>query len=254
MTAMAFWVACFGAGVGSQAIAMPQKSSEKVPNQESVKSDEDNQEKEPAWIGKPVNLLKSDSLEGWEVINFGGEGDIEVANGVLLLEAGEPFTGMASTLEDLPKTNYEISLTGRKLQGTDFFCGLTFPVDQSHCSLIVGGWGGTLVGLSCIDDQDAARNDTNLTMKFEKKQWYKIRVQVRPERIAVWIDDKKVINKNIVGKKISLRGDVALCEPIGICSFQTDAEIKDFRLRRFKPERNPAETPGKSQPLTHSDQ
>ena len=189
---------------------------------------------EPRWVDKPKNLLDSDSLDGWELLNFGGEGDVEVVKGVLMLGSGDPFTGVSSTRDDLPKTNYEISLSARKTQGIDFFCGLTFPVAESHCTLVVGGWGGGLVGLSCIDDLDASHNDTQSIMKFETNRWYKIRVRVEPKRISTWIDGKQVINQDIAGKKISLRGDVTLCRPLGLCSFQTDAELKDIHIRRFK--------------------
>ena len=198
--------------------------------------DEDaNKPEEPDWIDEGVALLDDESLDGWEEIEFGGEGDITIENGILDFTAGDPFTGISSTGDDHPKTNYEISLEGRKMDGTDFFCGLTFPVADSHCTLIAGGWGGATVGLSCINDKDASSNDTCTYMKFEKKQWYKIRVRVQPKSISVWIDDKQVVNQNIEGKKISLRGDTELCKPIGICSFMTGAEFKNVRIRKFNP-------------------
>jgi hypothetical protein len=191
------------------------------------------QEPEPKWTSKPKSLFDGKSLEGWETIEFGGQGDCEIKDGRIELQAGDPFTGISSTRDDLPKTNYEISLEARKTDGIDFFCGLTFPVEESHCTLIVGGWGGSTVGLSCIDDQDASRNDTCSYLKFEKNQWYKIRVRVQPETIQVWIDGEKVVDKNIKGKKISLRGDTTLCKPMGLCSFMTVAEYKNIKLRKF---------------------
>ena len=195
-------------------------------NQENVPSDE-------TIFGELEDLFAKNTLDGWEVPNFGGEGDCDVNDGVLTLGSGNPITGVSSQRDDLPKTNYEISLDARKIDGTDFFCGLTFPVAESHCTLIVGGWGGTLVGLSCIDDQDASGNDTKLIRKFEQEQWYKIRVRVQPENISVWIDEKQVIDKNIVGKKISLRNDIDLCKPLAICAFQTIAEFKHVQLRKI---------------------
>ena len=194
---------------------------------------EKEEEPEPKWTSKPTSLFDGNSLDDWETIEFGGQGDCEVKEGRIELQAGDPFTGISSTRNDLPKTNYEISLEARKTDGIDFFCGLTFPVDKSHCTLIVGGWGGSTVGLSCIDDQDASRNDTCSFLKFEKNQWYKIKVRVQPETIQVWIDDEKVVDKNIKGKKISLRGDTTLCKPMGLCSFMTVAEYKNIQLRKF---------------------
>jgi hypothetical protein len=177
------------------------------------------------------SLFDGKTLNEWETIEFGGEGDVEVVDSAIAMEAGVMMTGICLEDEaDLPKTNYEISLDARKIDGTDFFLGLTFPVADSHCTLIVGGWGGTLVGLSCINDQDASSNDTAMYKKFEKKQWYKIRLRVEPERITTWIDDEKVIDKNI-----SLRGDTDLCKPLGMCNFMTASEYKNIELRKFEP-------------------
>ncbi len=202
----------------------------------------DDQQSEPQWIGEPVSLFDGKSLEGWEVIEFGGQGDSTIENGRLAFEAGDPFTGISSTNETLPKTNYEVSLEARKMDGTDFFCGLTFPVADSHCTLIVGGWGGSTVGLSCIDGKDASSNETCTLMKFTKEQWYRIRIRVEPENLSVWIDDKQIVNQSIAGRKISLRGDTVLCEPLGICSFMTVAEYRNIQLREFKPIKKPVVT------------
>lgn len=191
------------------------------------------------WIDKGQTLFNGDSLADWDEINFGGEGDITLKDGLLEFQAGDPFTGISSTRQQLPKTNYEISLEARKMDGIDFFCGLTFPVDDSHCTLIVGGWGGATVGLSCIDGKDASSNETCTYMKFEKEQWYKIRIRVQPGRISVWIDDQEVVDQDIEGHKISLRGDTELCKPLGLCSFMTVAEFRNARIRQFSPLSDP---------------
>ena len=44
-----------------------------------------------------------------------------------------------------PKTDYEVSLEAMRVDGVDFFCGMTFPVRSEFCTLIVGGWGGEVV-------------------------------------------------------------------------------------------------------------
>ena len=185
-------------------------------------------------LSKPSLLFDGKNLDYWEEIEFGGEGDITIEDGILNFESGEELTGIASTLEDLPKTNFEVSLEARRTGGIDFFCGLTFPVADSHCTLILGGWGGGTCGLSCIDDKDASSNDTNLIMSFKENQWYKIRVRVEPDRIGAWVDDKQIIDANIKGKKISLRGDTSFCEPMGIVTFQTQAQYRKIELRTIK--------------------
>lgn len=180
-------------------------------------------------------LFDGKSLTGWKSTKFGGEGEVTVVEGSILLDMGSPLTGVTYTNgKDLPKTNYEIRLEARKTAGSDFFCGLTFPVADSHCSFIVGGWGGGLVGLSSIDGNDAARNDTSTIHTFKDNQWYRLRVRVLPENISAWIDDKQVVDRDIKGFKISTRGEVDLSKPLGISNYETKAEIRKIELRRLK--------------------
>ena len=50
------------------------------------------------------------------------------------------LSGITTTLKDLPTTNYEVEFEAQRVMGTDFFVGYTFPVGDSACSLILGGW------------------------------------------------------------------------------------------------------------------
>lgn len=186
------------------------------------------------WVGKARNLLPKKEFGKWEPISFGGEGDCHVQNSVLTIESGDPMTGIHLPVKDLPKNDYEITLEARRMDGIDFFCGLTFPVNEEHCCLIVGGWSGAVVGLSNIDDEDASSNPSRKLMTFEDERWYKIRVRVLTERIVVWIDDKCVVDQNIKDKKISLRGDTLSCRPLGLCTFQTTSETRKLAIRKFK--------------------
>ena len=177
------------------------------------------------------SLFDGKTLENWEEIQFGGEGEIEITNGAIHMESGDPLTGIR-VVEDLPlpKTNYEIAFEGIKYEGDDFFAALTFPVADSFCTLVVGGWGGTLVGLSNLNDEDASENDTNLRRKFEADQWYRIRVRVVPDKITAWIDDEKLIDESIKGVKVSIRNDVIATTPLGITSFMTVSGIRNIRI------------------------
>ena len=69
-----------------------------------------------------------------------------------------------------------------KIEGADFMCGLTFPVGDSHASLILGGWGGTVAGISSIDGHDASENETSSFISFPKDRWYTIRMRVTPNK------------------------------------------------------------------------
>ncbi len=185
------------------------------------------------------SLFDHKQLGNWKPTNFGAEAEVKVEAGVLRCEMGYPMTGVTWTSDketefELPVSNYEISLEAQRVDGDDFFCGLTFPVNDSHCSLIVGGWGGTLVGLSCIDGDDASRNDTKLHRNFENGQWYRIRVRVLPNRIKAAIDDKWVIDRDISGAEISVRSETLKCRPLGLCCFDSVAQFNNIKIRRIK--------------------
>ena len=112
-------------------------------------------------------LFDGKTLANWKPTKFSGEGAVKVENGRLVLEAGKTLTGITWAGPALPTTNYEIALQAMRVEGRDFFAGVTFPVDDSFCSLILGGWGGAVVGLSSINGMDASENDTSQSIEFE---------------------------------------------------------------------------------------
>ena len=91
-------------------------------------------------------MFDGQTLGGWHEIPFAGHGEVHCQAGTVVLSMGDPFTGIIWT-NDFPKVNYEVALDAMRLMGTDFFCGLTVPVGDKFCSLIVGGWGGSLIGI-----------------------------------------------------------------------------------------------------------
>src|SRR4029453_14204736 len=98
----------------------------------------------------------------------------------------------------------------------------TFPVKDSHATLIVGGWGGGLVGLSSLIGQDGSENETREFMLFDLGRWYRIRLRVGETNISAWIDDDHIIDADIRDRSISLRpGDIELSAPFGLASWST---------------------------------
>jgi len=184
------------------------------------------------WSTNWTSLFDGKSLTNWAVTDFAGHGPVTVGEGQIKIAMGDDLGGINWTNGPLPKTDYEISLDAVKVAGSDFFCGLTFPVADSSCSLIVGGWGGGLIGLSSLDDQDASENETTRSMYLETGHWYHVVVRVTPKKIMAWLDNDKVVDVSIVGRKVSLRpGAIYLSEPLGVATFSTTAELKNFKLR-----------------------
>jgi len=156
---------------------------------------------------------------------------VKVEGGRILLGSGY-MTGITWTNE-LPHLNYEVSLDAMRVEGSDFFCGLTFPVDQSSCSLIACGWGGSVVGLSSLDYADAASNETTHFVDFQNGRWYHIRVRVEPDRIQAWIDDERLIDVKTTGRKISILSECEPSVPLGVATYSTTAALRNLKLRRL---------------------
>lgn len=182
---------------------------------------------EPVW----TSLFDGKTLAGWKNTPFGGGSEAEVENGLLQVEAGEELSGVQYTGQ-VPRMGYEVSLEAMRRTGLDFFCGLTFPVGEKHMTFVVGGWGGSTVGLSSIDKQDASQNETHQIRFFKDNQWYKIRLRVEPERIQAWIDGERVVDVNTKGKSLDLRpGEIEISVPFALATFRTSASFREIRLR-----------------------
>lgn len=177
-------------------------------------------------------LFDGKTLAGWKVSDFAGHGEVVVKDGQIILEMGPAdLTGITWTGGDLPKMDYEITLEAARLDGNDFFCGLTFPVNDSCCSLVCGGWGGTIVGLSCLDGFDAANNETTKFKEFDTGTWYEIRVRVTESKIEAWIDDEPFVDANTEGRKIGVRMEVEASQPFGIAAWRTKAGVRNIHVR-----------------------
>ena len=183
-------------------------------------------------------LFDGTSLSGWRETDFKQGGSVTVTNGLLVFHRGQPFVGVNCTNE-ISTLNYEVAFDAMRLDGSDFFCALTFPVRESCCSLIVGGWGGGVVGLSSVDGGDASENETMNYVSFESGRWYRIRLRVTEQKIEAWIEQKKVVNLVTTGRKLSVRfGEIMMSQPFGLASWETSAA---FRAIKIRPVSGPAE-------------
>jgi Domain of Unknown Function (DUF1080) len=187
-------------------------------------------------------LFDGKDLKGWKVTDFAGHADVTVdpnfkpdpkaaAAPAVILEMGAVLTGLTWT-NPPPKGEFEVSYDAMKLDGSDFFCALTFPAADGHCSLIIGGWGGGIVGISSVDGMDASENETTKFMSFDKNRWYHIRVRVTKAKIEAWIDQDKVVDLKTAERRITVRaGEIELAEPFGISAYQTKAALRNIRLK-----------------------
>ncbi|MBI2686602.1 MAG: DUF1080 domain-containing protein [Acidobacteria bacterium] len=182
----------------------------------------------PNWI----SMFDGNTLGDWKEAPFEGRGKITTIKNTIQLGKGR-ITGIAWT-GAFPKSNYEIRFEAVRITGKDFFAGITFPVNDTHCTWINGGWDGTVVGLSNLDGNDASENDTSTSRDFETGRWYAFRLAVAPNRIQAWIDNAEIINVDITKRRVSIRfDDLDLCLPLGFASYATEAGLRNIAWRRL---------------------
>jgi hypothetical protein len=179
------------------------------------------------------SLFDGKSLGSWQSVDFGGQGDVKVENGVIKVAEGASLSGIRWTGEAPPRTNYEFSLEAMKVDGTDFFCGIVFPVGKDTCSFVAGGWGGGVTGLSSVDHMNASENETASDQTYVKNKWYTIRLRVTPAKIEVWLDTKQVVNLELKDRQISVHPAVESAAPLGISNYQTSSQYRNITLKKL---------------------
>ncbi|MDP6542525.1 MAG: DUF1080 domain-containing protein [Phycisphaerae bacterium] len=188
-------------------------------------------------VGQEVELFNGRDLTGWNILTkeyFDMPGKVSVKDGAMILGSGSELTGVQWGGEML-RTDFTVSLEARRVDGSDFFCGLTFPVGKGYVSLILGGWGGMVVGLSNVDDMAANENATTQAIEFVKNKWYSIEVTVSEGYVRVWLDDEKIIEQVIKGKRFDIWPQQELLRPLGVSTYCTVGAIRRFAVKRLVP-------------------
>ena len=189
---------------------------------------------------KSVSLFDGKTLKGWKMCNYAGMGEVKVnpETGALRVTRGEILSGIRIDNFDkrkLPKVNYELSLEARRVEGEDFFCCLTFPYKKTHASFVLGGWGGSVCGISSIDFMDAMENSTMTVRDFDQGKWYNLRLLVTDNRFQAFVGEKKIVNVGIKGRKIGMRfGEIEESVPLGLSTFRTTAEYRNIKIRHLE--------------------
>ena len=182
------------------------------------------------------SLFNGKNLDNWKITEFGGQGYVTVDdNDDIVIREGADLSGITSTRKDLPTTDYEVKFEAQRQSGTDFFSGFTFPVGDSACSLILGGWGGGVCGISSLDFMDASENETTSYENFVRGRWYKVRVRVTDKLIEAWLDGKRLVKVERELYRIDVRFEMELSKPMGFATYQTVGRIRNARLRKLPP-------------------
>jgi hypothetical protein len=179
-----------------------------------------------------TRMFDGEKLGLWKKTDFYQAGNVYVKDGCLILEKSPWMTGVTWT-GPLISMNYEISFEAMRVEGNDFFCGLTFPVGKSSCSLILGGWSNQVSGLSTLDHKDASLNETTLETSLQNNRWYKIALRVTPSRIQASIDGEWIVDVDTTGKNIDIRTECIPSLPLGFATYKTTGSLRNIHLAGY---------------------
>lgn len=180
-------------------------------------------------------LFDGETLNNWKPVtlyDFMHAGKISVKEGAIHLEQGAPATGIQFQGE-FPKMGYELSYDARRLEGGDFFGTAILPVDDRFIGFVLGGWGGSLCGFSCIDGFSADENESTIVREFKTGEWYRIRIRVVPDTITVWINGEEATKLDIKDRKVSNRLEMEPVEPMGFSTWYTTSELKNITVEKL---------------------
>ena len=190
---------------------------------------------------KPIAIFDGKTLAGWRAADtnaYEKPGKVVVKDNAIVLPQGRAATGVVYAKDDFPTSNYEVSLEARRTEGSDFFCGMTFPVGKQHCTFIGGGWGGGTTGLSNVDGFNADENETTNFVEFKNGQWYKFRLRVTDAKIQVWIDKEKMVDLDRKDKKFDIWWEQEPLRPFGIGNWHCSSELRKLTLTRLEKPKN----------------
>lgn len=183
---------------------------------------------------QPRNLLAA--AEAWRVLTtnpFDRHGEVEVRPGHLAMAAGQPATGLGYR-GPVPRIDYRIEIEARRTEGSDFFCGMAFPILDQYASLIIGGWGGGVTGISNVDGMAAVENETTGYTPFENDRWYRIELRVTEALISASIDGGEILQVEVPDRRFSVWIEQEPLLPLGVSTWYSAGEIRKMQLEEIR--------------------
>jgi len=180
-------------------------------------------------------LFDGKTLSGWKILRYGGDGEPHVKNGAIVLPMSGTalMTGVCWIGDSLPVNNYTIYYEARRVAGRDIFAGLTFPYDDTYASLVFGGWGGVINGLSSIDGYDASENETTQIFSQLDNKWYPVELRVTTDSIRAFVGSEQIVDMATAGKEIHLRSEI-LDTGLTLWTYLSTGEIRNLRIKKLQ--------------------
>ena len=185
-------------------------------------------------------LFDGETTAGWSVPVYG---NVDVQEGNLVIGRGETMTGIFYEKE-FPKINYEIRYEAQRTQGYDFFAACTFPIKESFCTFVNGGWVGGVTGISSVNGYNASENETSMFYDYQDKTWYRFRIRVEDDMIQVWItaqdknknwgEEVSVIELETKDRELTTRFEMNQYTPLGFCTWASEGQLRNIEFRTIE--------------------
>jgi Domain of Unknown Function (DUF1080) len=187
---------------------------------------------------EPRALFNGKDLSGWKRAEIWGNGTVEArSNGVVSCGIGKPLSGIAYT-NSFPTMSYEVKMDAMRKEGGDFFVAMTLPIETNACTIVIGGWGGGLCGISSIEYMDASENPYSSGLALTNNVWYTLRVRVTPGLLEVFLNDTLYTAKVTFEKSslFTLRSgsDIDKTLPFGLATYETHALWRNLTVSTIK--------------------
>ena len=176
-------------------------------------------------------LFDGNDLSEWDVGVFGYPGAFDVEEDGVIIPQSMSLAGLTYAGEP-PSPPFVLTVEATRAFGSDFFLGVTFPVREAHLTLVLGGWGGNVCGLSCIDGKDASSNETRTLMSFPNGKRQTVVIDVSNERVEARVNGRVIVDQALADDtRLSLRTEVTPNAPLGVASFATSTTLHRVSVR-----------------------
>lgn len=176
------------------------------------------------------------TLKNWTQVtqyDFDSAPAPSIVNGAICLPMGNPASGIKYN-GTVPRINYELTYQARRMDGNDFFGLAVIPYKDKCFGFVLGGWGGTLCGFSCLDGFSADENSSAFTYDFKNKVWYDVKLTITEKELVVYINGEKMTTVDMEDRTISNRMEVEPVEPFGFATWYTKAELRNIKIRKIE--------------------
>ena len=169
------------------------------------------------------------------ILPAGKPGAVRVGSGAIVLEPGDPWTGVACTGVDFPDSyRIEFEYRADTIRKDRALGTVVFPLRRCRVVLKLGAHGGCEAGLTGINRLGIDLNGTKRMKVLAPGQWHKVRIQVEPLRIQAWVPPRKIVYHRRLDQDYTVWPSYTGVKPFGIVTNGNRGYVRNVRLRPFR--------------------